>query len=231
MNKRKSRKEKEQEYENKYKNIPRDYIERLSWLYDTLNLSDKLKNNILNKRNYLINNLYYYSTKIVLFEVPEGTPRPRFRLINRKNFNNMALKNPNFVHVYSPTGHEDQVFMKRMINEKELIQLSELIYTPCDISIDAYVKTPSSYSKTQIMLAEIGLDRPISKPDWDNIGKKYCDMFNKNIWLDDSFVVDGSVHKYYSVLPRIEIELKYLSQFYNKHQERQVMMRKEFLNV
>ena len=90
------------------------------------------------------------------------------------------------------------------------------------------MKTPTSYNKQDTILAEIGLIRPIFKPDFDNIAKKYSDMFNANVWLDDTLVVDGSVHKYYSVLPRIEIRIRYLNMLYNKQQYNAITNRVDF---
>ena len=53
-------------------------------------------------------------------------------------------------------------------------------------------------------------------------------MFNRNVWLDDTFVVDGHIHKYYSILPRVEIRLRYLNMVYNKYQYNQITRRKDF---
>ena len=119
----------------------------------------------------------------------------------------------------------------RKLHDNELKELDHLINTPCIIDYDAFYPTPSSYSISDVFLSEIGLIRPaIDKPDWDNLGKKYCDMYNHNIWLDDSLVYDGSVHKYYSILPRIEIRLKYMNTVYNKNQYRQIIGRKDYDN-
>ena len=229
--KHKSRKQKASEYEQKYSHIPSDYQERLNWLYDTLHISERDAYNILMKRSEIINSLRYFTVNIVLFEIPEGSPRPRFRIVNRSNLSNMALSNPNFIHVYSLAGHEDSVFMKRLLSEEEFANLDQIIATPCTVDINAYLKTPSYYNREQTILAEIGLDRPIGKPDWDNIGKKYSDMFNKNVWLDDTLVVDGAVHKYYSVLPRIEIRLNFLNLLYNRHQYKSIVNRADFDNT
>ena len=176
----------------------------------------------------MINSLRYYDALIMLFEVPEGSPRPRFRLVNRANLSNMAIANPSFVHVYSLTGHEDNVFMKRLMEREDFNALDSMICTPCSIDICAYFKTPSYFNKNETILAEIGLERPISKPDWDNLGKKYSDMFNANVWLDDTLVIDGSIHRYYSVLPRIEIRLRYLNMVYNNHQYRSIINRSDY---
>lgn len=226
--KRKSRKVKEEEYENKYSHIPIDYRERLSWLYDTLKISDTQAYDILLQRDLMLNQLHYIDTKIILFEVPEGSPRPRVRLVNRKNLASMAMANSSFIHVYSLTGHEDNVFMKRLMEKEEFDALDSMICTPCICDINMYFKTPSYFNKTQTILAEIGLERPISKPDWDNGGKKYSDMFNANVWLDDTLVIDGAVHKYYSVLPRVEIYLRYLNMLYNNHQYKSITNRVDY---
>lgn len=216
--KHKSRKQKAFEYEEKYSGIPLDYVSRLEWLYDTLNINDKKAQAIINKRNEMMSALYYQEIHIILYEEPEGSPRPRFRLINRNNLANAALSNPSFVHVYSITGKEDNVYMNRLMTQDDFMGIQQLLYTPCDIEYCAYLKTPSTFNAQDIFLSEIGLIRPIVKPDWDNIGKKYSDMFNNNVWLDDTLVIDGLVRRFYSVLPRIEIKLKYLNMLYNRYQ-------------
>ena len=214
----KSRKQKATEYETKYGNIPVEYNQRMSWLYDKLHLTQAQMHDIMMTQSQMVGSFNYYDINVVLFEVPEGSPRPRFRIVNRQNLANMAIANPSFVHVYSITGAEDNKYMRRLVDAGELQQLDSLICTPCNVDICAYMKTPSSFNKKDIILAELGLIRPIYKPDFDNIAKKYSDMFNKNVWLDDTLVIDGSVHKYYSVLPRIEIRIRYLNMLYNRQQ-------------
>lgn len=222
--KRKTRKQKEEIYREKYGDIPIDYEERLAWMYDAFHITENKANQILDARNQMFYFMYYKLFRIILFEEPEGTPRPRFRLINRQNFANSAINNGSFVHVYSINAHEDNVFMKRLMNE-EIYELQDLIYQPCDVQYNVFFKTPSYYNTEQKILAEIGLDRPINKPDWDNIGKKYSDMYNGNVWVDDSCVVSGTVNKFYSILPRIEINLNFLNCLYNKHQAKSMQKR------
>lgn len=226
--KRKTRIQKQDEYDKKYSDIPIDFRERLEYLYDKLKITDSQAFEILHKRDIMINTLTYYDTQIILFEVPEGSPRPRFRIVNRSNLSNMAISNPNFVHVYSLTGKEDNVFMRRLMDKEDFNALDRMICTPCSIEINAFMKTPSYYNKEDTILAEIGIHRPISKPDWDNIGKKYSDMFNANVWLDDTLVIDGSIHRYYSILPRVEIKLRYLNMVYNKHQYKSIIKRSDY---
>ena len=214
----KSRKEKSFEYYNKYGLIPNDQQERLEWMVDNFNLTDKKIKEILNAKQYIMDNLSYYDFKVVLYEEPAGTPRPRFKLVNRYNLANAAMTNGQFVKVFSITGAEDRRFMRQLITSGELQEFQQLLYTPCRIEFNAYIHTPSNFNIVQKFLAEIGLERPINKPDWDNIGKKYSDMMNGNIWLDDTLVIDGTIRKFYSIKPRVEINISFANILYNKYQ-------------
>ena len=224
----KSRKKKMIEYEEKYSHIPKDYYERLAWMYDTYKISNKKAENILKLREEMINTFKYNTISFVLYEIPAGKERPRFRIVSKKQLINGAINNPEFVHVYSLSGHEDHVYMNRLINSSEILALDQLLCTPVYAEFISYFPTPKSYSQENKFLAEIGLDRPISKPDFDNIEKKYADMFNGTIWLDDIFVVDSCVRKFYSILPRLEIRLHFMNMVYNKRQYSMITNRKDF---
>lgn len=226
----KNRKQKHEEYINKYKDIPIIFEDRLSWMIDKYNIKSSKMDDIINKRNMMLMSLEYKDISITLFEEPEGSKRPRFRYVNKSNFINQAITNPGFVHVYVPDAHCDNLHMKRLIDSDELNSLNNIIYTPCTLIYDAYIKTPTSFNITDTFLSEIGLIRPICKPDWDNIGKKYSDMSNANLWLDDSFVMSGTVNKYYSILPRIEIKLKFLNMAYNKYQYNSIIKRSDYID-
>ena len=205
-------------YESKYNNIPRDYQERLNWLYDHLHLNINKATEIIQTKNKMLDTIRYSDEIfVVLYEEPEGTPRPRARYI--KSITAAAKSNPGFIQIYSLTGKADRVFMERMIQDDDFTKLDGLlIYTACDVDYTAYSKTPSVFNAKDTYLAELGLIRPLSKPDFDNLSKKYSDMYNGNVWLDDSLVVDAHIHKYYSVLPRVEIKLRFLNMLYNKYQ-------------
>lgn len=223
----KSRKEKAEEYDLKYGSIPRDNDQRLAWLIDQFKLTPSKMNDIIEKKRNMETYLQYYTYKLVLYEDPEGAKRPRFRLVNRKNYMNMAIQARDFVHVYSPNAADDHRFMHRLVDQ-ELIQLNGLISTPMQVSINTFSHTPSYFNQADTILAEIGLHRPMQKPDVDNIEKKYYDAFNYNIWLDDSLIVDADIHKYYSVLPRLEIYIRYLNYITNSYQYNQIVNRKDY---
>lgn len=222
----KSKKEKIIEYNEKYGHIPKDYTKRLEYLYDTLKINDASSDYILQARDAYIHSTYFETIRLIMYEVPEFTPRPRARLITRNGILNSVGTN-SFIQVYSITGRSNKEYMA-MYKKENLSYLDNLLCTPCDIEYRAYFPTPSYYNKTQIFLAEIGLDRPLIKPDFDNIEKSYGDAFTGNIWIDDIVVVDATIRKYYSILPRMEIDLKYSNQLCNQHQYKAMIRRKDY---
>ena len=224
----KSRSQKAKIYESKFSAIPRDYMERLSWMYDKFNISKEKSEHIINMRNQMIEQLNFGKDYlIILYEIPEGAVRPRARRINKSNVISNAINNPGFIQVYSPNAASDRVYLHRLLSNEDIAQFNQLIYTPCSIEFNAYFQTPKVFNSTDTYLAELGCIRPICKPDFDNIEKKYADMYNGNVWLDDSLVIDGSIHKYYSILPRVEIKLRYLNMLFNKYQYNSILKRVE----
>lgn len=196
-------------------------------MYDTYHLNISRAAEIVKERNEMLNTLSFSKEIfVVLYEEPEGTPRPRARYVNKTNLSSVAKANPGFIQVYSLTGKSDRDFMKQLITEDDFTKLDGLlIYTPCIVDYAAFIKTPNSFNTKDTYLAELGCIRPICKPDFDNLEKKYSDMYNGNVWIDDALVIDASVHKYYSILPRVEIKLKFLNMLYNKYQYKQMTNR------
>nr|DAK28784.1 MAG TPA: Endodeoxyribonuclease RusA [Caudoviricetes sp.] len=201
--------------------IPKDYQERINWIIDTYKISDAKLKDIIDTKDKMLQQMYYMPELfVVIYEIPEGSPRPRARFIKSKGNNILAnaRSNPGFIQVYSITGAADKKFMQEFKTNNDFDFLESLIYTPCSVKYDAYFKTPSIFNAKEKMLAELGMIRPLSKPDFDNVEKKYSDMYTGNIWVDDSIVIESNFNKYYSELPRIEITLRYMNMLYNKYQ-------------
>jgi Holliday junction resolvase RusA-like endonuclease len=220
-------KKRQQEYDNKYGGIPTDYRERLMYMCDKMNMSHDEMISIMQDRDRRMMNMYYTTLRVVLYQIPQGAKRPRYRIC-RKNLVSSAIANPDFIHVYSPDAAANHNYMRKIVNQQEIIQLEHLICTPCDVHYRAFFPTPSSYSKQEIFMAEIGLIRPLVKPDFDNIEKLYADMYNSNVWIDDALTVDATIGKYYSILPRVEIDLGYLNAVYCKQQYNNIISRKDY---
>lgn len=210
------------EYLNKYGDIPVDYNERLLYMMDYYNITKTQADEIIAQRDDMLKSLNFFNYKVVLYEEPEGAKRPRFRFCKNTITSGASQ---GFVHVYSPDASAGHNQLRKIIESNELYQLDNLIYTPCIVTFDAYFKTPSYFNKKEVFLAEIGLENPLTKPDFDNIAKKYSDMYNSNVWIDDALTTTGVVHKYYSILPRVEIYLSFLNMFQNKHQYNSLIKR------
>lgn len=223
----KNRAQKQLDYENKFGMIPVDFESRLGYMYDLFNVSDSMAAEIINLRNDMISSLYYNDLDIILYQVPEGTPRPRFRIVNKANYANCAATSP-FVHVYNLHAKEDSVYMHRIVGQ-ELSHLPQLICTPVISTFNCFLETPKSLPVKMKFMCELGIKRPITKPDYDNLAKKYSDMSNHNIWLDDAFTISGTVNMFYSILPRIEINIKFLNMLYSASDYRAVSNRKDFI--
>lgn len=224
----KSRKQKAKIYNEKYSNIPKDLQERLNYIIDSNHISTRKMADIVKQKNQMMQAMKYMpEIFVIIYEEPEGSPRPRARYINKQNLSSIAKSSNGFIQIYSLTGASDKKFMKQLITNEDFNYLDSLIYTPCTIKYDAYIKTPKAFNSSEKVLAELGYIRPICKPDFDNIEKKYSDMYTGNIWIDDSLVISSNLNKYYSILPRIEITLKFMNMLYNKYQYKSMENRVE----
>jgi Holliday junction resolvase RusA-like endonuclease len=79
---------------------------------------------------------------------------------------------------------------------------------PIEAELVFFRRLPKSASrrKREAMLA--GLERPTTKPDWDNLGKLVTDALNEILYLDDAALTDVVVRKRYAEQPRTEIVLR-----------------------
>ena len=187
---------------------------------DKYKLTETLRDQIIDKATNIINNLEFFDCLIVLYMVPEGTPRHRYRLITPKNYMSAAVSSP-YVHVYQPRAGDDSRYLHQLF-DSEVIQLQQFIQTPFACNINAFFPMPSNYNKVDTFIAEMGLDFQISKYDVDNIMKSILDMFNENVWLDDRLCFSGTLNKFYSVLPRVEIKIKYANCAMNQYQYKKI---------
>lgn len=118
--------------------------------------------------------------------------------------------------VYVPGAYKNTAFFHKNI----LPNLKGIwIDTPCKTKLDIYVKTPASFSKAQKLLAEMKILRPWAHiGDIDNYEKSVYDAIQGNIkrghqgiMSDDSLIIESHSNKYYSISPRYELEITYMS--------------------
>jgi len=125
---------------------------------------------------------------------PQGKGRPKFSTIA----GHASARTPEKTVVYENLirmQYQSAVADKRFPDDAPLM-----------VTISTFYQMPkSSRKKTEQMLS--GEIRPITKPDWDNVGKVVCDALNTIAYKDDSRIVDASVRKFYSARPRVEVTI------------------------
>jgi len=126
--------------------------------------------------------------------VPKG--RPRF------------AKRGKFVSTYTPT--KTTVDYETIIKEaaQKARGSSEHVQTPVTVAIYITVPGPTTYSKKRTEACLSGSERPIKKPDIDNIAKCFLDAMNEIVYLDDTQVLTLHVTKVYGTVGMVEVMVR-----------------------
>ena len=116
---------------------------------------------------------------------PRGKGRPKF------------ARRGNFVKTYTDAktaSYEDQIrfYALQAMGDTKTIQGAVRVF----ISINMAV--PKSYSKRRTEDCLSGSERPLKKPDWDNVAKSVCDAMNGIVYVDDTQIVEAHVTKQYA---------------------------------
>ena len=129
---------------------------------------------------------------IIIYGKPKGKARPRFTKTG---------------HAYTPSGtreYEEQVKLAYIAAGGKLIPAG----TPVAIEITAWYAIPKSARGALRERMERGEVVPVTKPDWDNIGKIIADALNGVAWHDDAQITQATVHKVYGITPMVRVEIK-----------------------
>lgn len=199
------------EYNANYGVIPKDYMERLAWLYK----EEQFTRGDLEQLLEMVDDLksVEWSEVLYIFYMdPNATPRPR---INTKT------------HTFYVPG---AIYNKKIFENfsKAHSGMECVISTPCIMETKTFTKVPNGMSKIEKMAAELELLHNVNAPDWDNLGKSYCDMVQDVLVSNDSIVVRGAVEKFYSILPRVEVTVKFMTKYDCAYNKRAVENRKSF---
>jgi Holliday junction resolvase RusA-like endonuclease len=165
------------------------------------NVSETVRQNVVSAAAFLTSDkIKWNNVSFVLPIEPKPSQRPRL----------------SGYRVYVPGAAKASRWFDRVIRP----QLKGLfITTPMKITLDIYVKTPtSSMNRTQQCLAEMKMLRPWgSTGDVDNYEKAVYDMMQPNmkrgvvgIMQDDSLIIEAHTNKYYSMTPRYEVSITYM---------------------
>lgn len=182
----------EKEYNELYGDIPYTNIERINYLLKDTNLQ-KCKVKVFDEIDR-ISHIKWKTIEYTIYLIPKATPRPR------------SGKNGIF---YVKGASDNKKFFKKYMEDRDIT----LITTPTKFHCVSYLPIPNSMNIIEKLVAEMGFIYPISKPDWDNVGKAYCDMIQDLLLYDDSLIIEGYSRKQYSIKPRIEIRLSYMEDY------------------
>ena len=183
-------------YKEKYDQVSNDQLERINeFLIE--NKFSKKDIDKFNKEFDRILNLKRETLKMVFNIIPESTPRPR-----------LNFKHGNF---YVKNAHSNNEFLRLLVDKEECLQ--NYITTPCYFTCKMYFPIPSNMNKIEKLLAEVGAIQPPINKDWDNLGKTYSDMVQKWLLISDALITKGTSEKYWSLKPRVEIYIDYLTEY------------------
>lgn len=189
----KSRKQLMAEYSDKYSDVEDDKCDRISNY-----ISNNFKYKDLEKLGNMIYKLRtedeYDTVSFTLYEYPMKYHRHRVEWKTRR--------------LYSPNAKENHDFFEKVFDDLMTIK-PKIICTPCILDIKCYFPIPKSFNRYEVILAEMELIEYIKTPDFDNLGKSYCDMQNAITFLDDSLIIDGRIRKFYSLKPRVDVNIKF----------------------
>lgn len=76
------------------------------------------------------------------------------------------------------------------------------------MTVIAYYAIPKSASKKKAEQMRSGEIRPTKKPDCDNVLKIIADALNGIAYKDDAQIIRATVEKWYSDVPRVEVEIE-----------------------
>jgi len=111
-------------------------------------------------------------------------------------------------HFYTPQktkDHEELIQQFWMANGKKFVEGA------IGMTVKAYFNIPKSASKVRVAQMQNKEIRPTSKPDTTNVIKLVEDALNGLAYRDDSYIVRIVGEKYYSLEPRLEVEVFSLS--------------------
>ena len=134
--------------------------------------------------------------RFIVFGKPFGKQRPR------------VARRGNFSTAYTPKETVEYENLVKICYQQEARGAMFPEDSMLDMKIIAFFEIPKSASKKKKEEMLSKKIRPTTKPDFDNIAKVICDSLNKIAYHDDATIVDSQVRKFYSNIPRVEVNIK-----------------------
>lgn len=205
----KTRKQKIKEYNDTYTDKEMDLKYHLTQYFNSRGWDiNKATNKAMTKFKKIYDQREYESIRIILYEYPMKTDRPR------------TIGG----HTFSPNANSNHEYFEKAY--KQVVKSLKLINTPAEIEIDAYMEMPKQVKPDEVILFESKVLEVVDTPDYDNIGKCYTDMLKNTLITDDDIFHVGIARKYYSVLPRVEIKITYIKRHESEYVYKKIRNRK-----
>jgi len=131
--------------------------------------------------------------------VPIAKGRPKF------------ARRGKFVTTYTPKktkAYEEDVKTAALEYLERNFKIFNILRTPISVTIDIALGVPKSYSKKRREACLSGEERPLKKPDIDNVAKCITDALNGVLYIDDCQIVRLSITKRYDVVPHAVVLIK-----------------------
>lgn len=184
-------------YQQEFGNIPNDQLGRIAYILGKRAKNEKF-NSMVAKEAKRIRGIKYIKLNFTMWKIVKPSARPR------------ANTTRGFVHMYVPKAKENGDWFREFAKKEKL----PVITTPCILNMKIYEKTPSTFSMKNKVLAELGLIRPWKRTgDFDNYAKGIADCIQHGMLEDDCLVIESTQKLYYSIKPRAEIEVLYMSEW------------------
>lgn len=129
-------------------------------------------------------------TSFTVHGEPQGKARPR------------AVRQSGTMHIYTPQKTKDY---EREIAMAYKTKCNGMFSGAVEVEIHAYYTIPQSVSRKRVLDMVSDRERPIKRPDGDNVAKAVCDALNGIAYKDDAQVVDLIIRKYYSKFPHVQV--------------------------
>ena len=124
--------------------------------------------------------------------VPKG--RPRFSKVG------------GFMRSYTPKKTSD--YETEVRTQAQSVMTREPLETPLAVYLYFRLPIPRSHTKKRQEACLNGSERPIKKPDIDNLAKSVLDGLNGVVWHDDSQIVSLHLTKVYARNPGIDLLIR-----------------------
>ena len=131
----------------------------------------------------------------IVFDVPgdpKGKGRPRF------------ARRGKFTKVYTDQKTLDYETVIKLCAQNAMGS-AKPIEAPVGVYLYVRLPIPQSYSKKRKEACLNGSERPMKKPDIDNVAKAFLDAMNGTVYLDDTQVIEMHVKKLYSEVSGVDV--------------------------